>query len=89
MVEIGATFRYDSVMAETVDALVVARMDAKGWTREDIAARADISTSGLRKLCRGQVADARGPTVNRLAKVLGVSPKALRAAIEASRKAAP
>lgn len=67
----------------TIDALVRSRLDEKGWTREVLAERVGISTSGLRKICRGQVTDARGPTVNRLAKALGITAARVRAAIEA------
>lgn len=75
-------------MAETMEALVQARCDAKGWTLIDFAATAGISTSGLRKLLRGQVETVRSPTVAGLAKALGTSAAKVRAAIAASRDAA-
>ena len=82
-----ATFRYKSrPMPETIEDLVQARLDAKGWTLGQLAERSDISSSGLRKILRGQVTDARGPTVARIAKALGVAPSRVRKAIENSRK---
>lgn len=68
----------------TLEDLVRARLDAKGWTRAELAAKAKISEAGLRKLCRGLVADARGRTVNRLASALGITPEAVRAALAES-----
>lgn len=75
-------------MADTFPELVQRRLDEKGWTLGEFAKRAKVSPSGLRKLMRGEVDDARGPTVNRLAKALGLDPATVRAAISASRAAA-
>jgi DNA-binding Xre family transcriptional regulator len=87
----GATFRYTfASMADsvTLEALCRPILDAKGWTLEKLADKAKMSTSGLRRLMRGQVDVARGPTVNNLAKALGIEPATVRAACEASRAAA-
>lgn len=74
--------------AETLETLVRPILDEKGWTLGDLAEKAKISPSGLRKIMRGQVAEVRGPTVKDLAKALGVEPATVRAACEASRAAA-
>lgn len=76
------------VAPETLEALLRPVLDAKGLTLEAFAARAKISPSGLRKILRGQVLTVRGPTVNGIARVSGVDPARVRAAIEASRAAA-
>jgi predicted transcriptional regulator len=87
-VDFRATFRYRCApMAETLPVLVQTALDRKGLTFKAFAKRAKISPSGLRKLLRGQVEDARGPTVSKLAKALGLDAAVVRAAIEASRKA--
>lgn len=84
-----ATFRYTFAgMAETFSDLLRARLDAKGWTREQFAKAAGVSASGLRKLERGGVTDARGPTVAKLAAALGLKPERVRKAIVASARAA-
>ena len=83
--ELSATDRY-LFPGMDLPSLVKARLDSKGWTREVFAKRAGLSTSGLRKILRGQVREVSGPTVNGLAKALGVEPARVRAAIEASRK---
>jgi len=75
-------------MTSTLDDLVTARIDSKGWTRGELAKRAGMSESGLRNLCRGLVAHPRGTTISPLAKALGIDPAKVRAAIAASRAAA-
>lgn len=74
--------------AETLDDLTKPILDEKGWTLGELAKRAKVSPSGLRKIMRGQVVEVRGPTVRDLAKALGVDAARVRAACEASRAAA-
>lgn len=81
----SATFRYTTDMAETLRDLWQPILDRRGWTIESLSDASGISVSGLRKLAGGSVRAARGPTVHKLAKALGVPPKRVRAAIEASR----
>lgn len=54
-----------------ITVLIQARIDAKGWTLTRFAEAAGISTSGLRKILRGQVAGVSSSTVRKLAKALG------------------
>lgn len=70
--------------AKTLNDLI----DARGLSIGEVAKRAKIAPFSLKKLRNGLVANARPTTVSRLAKVLGVDPARVRAAIEASRAAA-
>lgn len=62
---------------------VKARLDAKGWTLERFAAAAGVSTSGLRKILRRQVAVVEPTTVNGLARALGSKPPEVRRLVDA------
>lgn len=62
-------------------------LDRAGRTLEDIAKLTGLSERTIRLLRDGVVADPRSTTVHALAVTLGVTERAVRAAISASRDA--
>ncbi len=82
-------FCYTPSMAETSDETLDDLLDAAGLPISVIARKAKMSARTILAMRKGEQARARVATVAKLAKVLGVTPAVLRAAIEASRAARP
>lgn len=67
----------------TLAELIVQQRKARGWSQNELAAKAGLTLSGLTKLEQGAVTDPRWSSMVALADALGISLDTFRAAMPA------